>query len=288
MALYFLRDESPCWCYNRESIAGDVPKTIPARIAGKSALAETAQFFPSRMITPPRQGKTPIRPNILKRMLNEAGYDFAKTQFCDGFSQGVRLNCSCSPSTTCMLSHNLQSAQQHPGVVAQKLTKELDAERIYYLLYPEGKSVNDGISDFDSSVSYTKLSDAIAHIRSYGSRCFLAKSDIESAFRLLPVHPDDHHLLGMIWQGHYYNDLCLPMGCASSCNLFEEFSTALEHSIHYHTKSVILHVLDDFLFIEWTEHKCKLALEIFMEIAESIGAPIASDKTEGPATILSF
>ena len=165
------------------------------------------------MITPPRHGKTPIKPNILKRMLNEAGYDFVKTQFLvDGFSQGFRLNCSCSPST--MLSHNLQSAQQHPEVVTQKLMKELDAERIagpfeappfnsfvcyplgvcpkkkpgsfrliHHLSYPEGKSVNDGISDFDSSVSYTKLSDAIVHIRSLGSRCFLAKSDIESAFR---------------------------------------------------------------------------------------------------------
>ena len=263
-----------------ESIAGDVPDPIPARIAGQTTLAETAQFFPSRMITPPRHGKTPIKPNILKRMLNEAGYDFVKTQFLvDGFSQGFRLNCSCSPST--MLSHNLQSAQQHPEVVTQKLMKELDAERIagpfeappfnnfvcsplgvcpkkkpgsfrliHHLSYPEGKSVNDGISAFDSSVSYTKLSDAIVHIRSLGSRCFLAKSDIESAFRLLPVHPDDHHLLGMMWQGHYYYDLCLPMGCASSCKLFEEFSTALEHLIRYHTKSVILHVLDGFLFIE--------------------------------------
>ena len=132
----------------------------------------------------------------------------------DGFSQGFRLNCSCSPSI--MLSHNLQSAQQHLGVVTQKIMKELDAEciagpfeappfnnfvcsplgvcpkkkpgsfrLIHHLSYPEGKSVNDGISDFDSSVSYTTLSDAIAHIRSLGSRCFLAKSDIESAFRLL-------------------------------------------------------------------------------------------------------
>ena len=126
---------------------------------------------------------------------------------------------------------DIQSAQQHPEVVTQKLMKELDAERIagpfeappfnnfvcsplgvcpkkkpgsfrliHHLSYPEGKSVNDGISGFDSSVSYTKLSDAIVHIRSLGSRCFLAKSDIESAFRLLPVHPDDHHLLGMMWQ----------------------------------------------------------------------------------------
>ena len=53
-------------------------------------------------------------PNILKRMLNEAGYDFTKTQFLfDRFSQGFRLNCSCSPST---MLHIIYSQLNHiPG-----------------------------------------------------------------------------------------------------------------------------------------------------------------------------
>ncbi|KAM4025867.1 uncharacterized protein ACNLHF_026304 [Anomaloglossus baeobatrachus] len=34
----------------------------------------------------------------------------------------------------------------------------------------------------------------------------MAKSDIESAFRLLPVHPDCHHLLGWFVDGSYYYD----------------------------------------------------------------------------------
>ena len=56
----------------------------------------------------------------------------------------------------------------------------------------------------------------------------MAKADIESAFRLLPVHPDSFHLLGFQLDGLFYFDKCLPMGCAISCVYFEAFSTFLE------------------------------------------------------------
>lgn len=35
-------------------------------------------------------------------------------------------------------------------------------------------------------------------VKRTGSGALLEKSDIESAFRLLPVHPDCYHLLGCI------------------------------------------------------------------------------------------
>lgn len=34
----------------------------------------------------------------------------------------------------------------------------------------------------------------------------LAKTDVESAFRLLPVHPHSFYLLGCHWQGFYFVD----------------------------------------------------------------------------------
>ena len=56
----------------------------------------------------------------------------------------------------------------------------------------------------------------------------MAKADIESAFRLLPVHPASFRLLGFTLGGEFYFDKCLPMGCAISCAYFEAFSTFLE------------------------------------------------------------
>ena len=58
--------------------------------------------------------------------------------------------------------------------------------------------------------------------------CFMAKTDVKSAFRIIPSHPNDFALLGMNWQDSYYFDRCLPMGCSSSWAIFEAFGTVLE------------------------------------------------------------
>ena len=44
----------------------------------------------------------------------------------------------------------------------------------------------------------------------------LAKIDIENAFRNIPVHPDDRHILGMQWQNILYIDSVLPFGLCST------------------------------------------------------------------------
>lgn len=106
----------------------------------------------------------------------------------------------------------------------------------------------------------------------------MAKTGIKSAFRIIPVHPDDHPLLGMTWENLYYYDRCLPMGCSSSCAIFEAFSTALKWiATHRLGASSVLHILDDFLFIADTKEKC-----------QAIGVPIAGEKTCGPDTSLQF
>ena len=40
----------------------------------------------------------------------------------------------------------------------------------------------------------------------------MAKLDIRSAYRIVPVHPQDRHLLGMMWDGKLYVDVALPFG----------------------------------------------------------------------------
>ena len=117
----------------------------------------------------------------------------------------------------------------------------------------------------------------------------MAKTDIKSAFRIIPVHPDDHPLLGMKWENLYYYDRCLPMGCSSSCSIFEAFSTALEWiAIHRLGASCVLHILDDFLFIADTKQKCQSDLNNFLSMCQVIGVPIAEEKTVGPDTSLQF
>lgn len=54
------------------------------------------------------------------------------------------------------------------------------------------------------SVSYTTVDDAIKQINKLGKNCLLAKTDTAAAFRILPVHPDDHELLGIQFNGSFF------------------------------------------------------------------------------------
>ena len=117
----------------------------------------------------------------------------------------------------------------------------------------------------------------------------MAKTDIKSAFRIIPIHPSDYSLLGMKWQGRYYFDRCLPMGCSSSWAIFEAFSTALEWlALNRFGASGVLHILNDFLFIADSREKCQADLSNFLNMCEYLGVPIAQEKTVGPDTTLQF
>jgi hypothetical protein len=54
---------------------------------------------------------------------------------------------------------------------------------------PKGGSVNDFISPEYSSVQYTRIEDAISAIKMCQSDAYLAKCDIEMAYRNLPLSP---------------------------------------------------------------------------------------------------
>ena len=155
--------------------------------------------------------------------------------------------------------------------------------------FPEGSSVNDGIPKELSSVHYATIDDAVKKISSLGAGCFLAKTDIKSAFRIIPLHPRDFDLLGLEWEGKFYFDCCLPMGCSSLCNIFETFSTALEWIASTKLQaSAVIHILDDFLFLAPSQEKCHRDLDNFIKLCSDVGVSIADEKTVGPATCLQF
>ena len=55
-----------------------------------------------------------------------------------------------------------------------------------------------------------------------GKGCWIAKTDNESAFNILPISPLDYWLLGFSVDGHFYFKCKLPMGASISCSTFEE------------------------------------------------------------------
>ena len=62
---------------------------------------------------------------------------------------------------------------------------------------PEGSSINDGINESLTSLTYVGIEDAAQMIIGHGKGALLAKVDVKSAYRNIPVHPDDRWLMGM-------------------------------------------------------------------------------------------
>jgi len=87
------------------------------------------------------------------------------------------------------------------GVVPKKTLGEF--RLIHHLSNPKGYSVNDGIDSEHTRVCYATVDDAIRFIKVAGPGCFLAKTDIKNAFRIITICPGDYNLLGMQWQGLY-------------------------------------------------------------------------------------
>ncbi|KAL9967839.1 hypothetical protein ACROYT_G026137 [Oculina patagonica] len=213
---------------------------------------------------------------------------------------------------------NLVSASLHPKVVDDKIKKELDFHRlagpfqfpplnpfripplgvvpkktpdefrlIHHLSYPKGSSVNNGIDSEHTRVCYATVDDAIKFIKLAGPGCFLAKTGIKNAFRIIPISPDDYNLLGMQWRGLYYYDRCMPMECSSSCLTFEIFSSAVEWIARMKFNiGHILHLLDDFLIVASSATLCQDQLALFLSLCSYLGIPMAPEKTCGPATTL--
>ena len=69
------------------------------------------------------------------------------------------------------------------------------------LPHPAGRSVSDGVSPELCSLTYALIDQAVSIILRLGRFAELTKIDVSSAYRIMPVHPEDRPLLGMRWKG---------------------------------------------------------------------------------------
>ena len=111
----------------------------------------------------------------------------------------------------------------------------------------------------------------------------MAKVDIESAFRIIPVSPLDRPFLSFQWKGKFFIDAVLPMGVSSACSIFESFSTKSKLGA-----TAIVHVIDDFLCIAHSRAKCEQDIQAFVNICLELGVPLAPGKTVAPTRVITF
>ena len=184
-----------------------------------------------------------------------------------------------------------QNFQIYPlGLVPKKNSSKL--RTIFHLSYPKSSatSVNANISSEEYSLQYVRIDDAIRILLKLGPDCFMAKTDVQSAFRNIPVHPDDWELLGMKWRGHYFFDRVLPFGLRSAPFIFNMLSDALEWIlINKLGVPNVLHILDDFFIAEAAPRSsCLTSLSKLLCLFTELDVPIAPVKTFAPTQTLAF
>ncbi len=221
-------------------------------------------------------------------------------------------------------SRNLRSAYRHPGKVSEYLESELGAGRllgpftasepslppdtwlnpfglipkcrqankwrlIVDLSAPRGHSINDGIDPMLCSLKYSGLDEALLMVHRLGRGCLLAKLDLKHAYRSVPVHPDDWHLLDMQWQKQIYLDAALPFGLRSASKIFSALADGLLWVMACRSIKEGLQYLDDFLLAgRRNSNECHEALTSVLATCRETGFPVAPEKVEGPSSTIVF
>lgn len=269
---------------------------------------------------------TPISVDNLEVALTGHPETHFTSQICNNLRYGARIGFQ--GRRIPRFSKNLPTALANPSIVSANLAKEISLGRvagpfdsppfsnlqvspigivpkknskkfrlIFHLSFPKSgmTSINSAICKDDFSLQYVTIDDAIEGIKRFGPGCFLAKTDIESAFRLIPVHPDDYELLGMFWDGKYYFDKVLPFGLRSAPFIFNQLSDAVEWILLNNCKiSFACHILDDFLIMEPKapsmphDSTCLQSLSKMLLTFHDLKIPSAPGKTQGPLQVLEF
>ena len=274
--------------------------------------------IPDNSAEPKSLSGLPTPLNVLRFKAYIQGYRSPYPQdLVKGFSEGFRLQSTLSSDPQKQQYTNHRSALEKKDIVQAKLRKELRLQRIsgpfesppfhpfilsplglvpkkvpneyrliHDLSFPKSDSVNSHIDPYYSAVRYEDLDHCLSMILALGVGTLISKADLKDAFRIIPIHPSDYKLLGFSWDGKFYYDRCLPMGCSISCQIFESFSCAIQWIL---TKKLDIphmsHILDDYIFFgaKGTIH-AKKSLQTFEVLAESLSLPLKHEKTVQPST----
>lgn len=239
-----------------------------------------------------------------------------------GLSNGFRIGYT-GPRDT-LISNNLASAHSQPDIVSSYLSKECSLGHtagpydippclpfrsagigvvpkksgghrlIVHLSAPQGSSINDGISSDEYSLQYVTVDDFVRQVVRLGKGALMFKVDIQHAFRLIPVHPDDWPILGMVWQGKYYLDKVLPFGLRSSPALFNKLADALCWILqNNYSLAYLKHYLDDYMGVappsrSISTSTAALQKATVLQVFDNLGIPVATgpDKVVGPVTVM--
>ena len=132
--------------------------------------------------------------------------------------------------------------------------------------------MNDGIDPALTSLTYITVDSVMQVVQQLGKGSLLAKMDIESAYWLVPVHPQDHILQAVEWDGQIYVDPMLPFGLKSATNFFTAVADVLNWRLQRAGIRFVSHYLDDFIVVAPPRsEECLRAVEALDLVCAKLG-----------------
>ena len=138
--------------------------------------------------------------------------------------------------------------------------------------------------------SYDTTGKATANIK---QGAFMAKIDLKSAYRHIPIHPSNYKVTGLKWQLHddntftYLYDTKLLFGAKRSPEIFYRLTQSNTRMMSRRGFFVVAY-LDDFLIIADTEHNCWTAFWKLIALLERLGLTVSWNKVVCPCQRLTY
>lgn len=232
----------------------------------------------------------------------------------EGIRQGFRIT-----DEHCVLrtaeGDNHRSAIQHNDAVEKELLKQIAAGN--YVLASEKPTIVSPLAAIEKDDGDIRLihdgsrpmgcamndyaSVQHEHFQTIEDACSLAKPgywmaklDLKSAYRSVPVHRDDYRVTGLKWRFKgeraptYLFDTRLPFGASKAPSHFHRLSQAIGRCLRRRGIKGVVVYIDDFLLIAPTREECNNALHCLINLVRRFGFHISWNKVVGPTQRITF
>ena len=275
---------------------------------GKEQLSKLVQQVPQQ---------TPVKPDCLTQLLQGHPNQPLVNEVVNGFRNSFSLKYN-GPHNG-RIHCNLKSAFQFPKQLQQCLDKEVNLGRmlgpfqqqlldnlicspvgmvlkkdsdkmrmITHLSYPHGDSINSHMDPKDMSTSYQSFDQALAIVAKYSKAAYMSKGDVESAFRIVPIAPQDWHLLGIQFNRCFYIDICFPFRASISCTIFKNIGNLLQWIAQHRAKHPISRYLDDFFTAHILQQVCDSIMQTIHDTCSEVGVLMSPTKRVYATQIIEF
>lgn len=226
--------------------------------------------------------------------LKEADYVHVKQVECENHKSTARYKQLVEKELLKQIENGNYVVINEPALVTSALGAiPKDDSNEVRLIHDGSRPVGEAMNDYSAlyPVRYQTLEEAYSLAK---PNYYMAKVDLKSAYRSVPIHPSDYCLTGLKWRFSssdkptYLFDSRLPFGSRNACSIFHRLTQAVKRCMQRRGFQNIVVYLDDFLIISDSYDECLRAQHELIKLLGKLGFLVSWKKVLGPTKKLPF